>query len=189
MSTARCWEAFPRVLELVLLRNGCHTAAVDEHLHAFVRPMFYQALWNLAESCKASFYSRLLPDASSWELELIPHLMSRLSTVIKTATLHFKNRHHKNGSDLEWIFFIIINILLALRVSLSWSPRQRACYTERSSGRANWLFIHVLNTMFCGVGRNHITAITFSSGSQYANRFCVYFSSLGKDPCCCLEID
>lgn len=87
------------------------------------------------------------------------------------------------------IIIIIKNILLALRVSLSWSPRQQACYTEGSSGRANWLFIHVLNTMFCVVGRNHITAITFSSGSQYANRFCVYFSSLGKDPCCCLEID
>lgn len=134
MSTARCWEAFPRVLELVLLRNGCHTAAVDEHLHAFVRPMFYQALWNLAESCKASFYSRLLPDASSWELELIPHLMSRLSTVIKTATLHFKNRHHKNGSDLEWIFFIIINI----NINNSFSFESVIIMEPQAAGLLHW---------------------------------------------------
>lgn len=64
-------------------------------------------------------------------------------------------------------------------------PTRQAYYTEGSTGTANWLLIHVLNTMFCAVGRDHITAITFSSGSQYANRFWVYFSS----SFCFLKID
>lgn len=101
-----------------------------------------------------------------------------------------KQMPNTDCSDCESFFFLFFwfafNVPRWLTRIYSLSPwshclidRQGITYRQMSTVIANWPLIHVLNTMFCEEGRDYITAITFSSGSQCANRFCVFFSSFG----------
>lgn len=179
MSTARCLEAFPRVTELVLLHNRCHVVAVTEHLDVFMRPRFIKSCgtWqNSAKPRSTADFSQRLPH---WNCDSF-HTWCCLATVIKTAMLRFTdNTEMVQIGNVTFLFLYYSYSFESVIIMESQAGRQ-AYYTKGSTGIANWLLIHVLNTMFCVVGRDHITAITFSSGSQYAYRFCVYFSPWEK---------
>lgn len=192
MSSARCLEAFPRVTELVLLHNRCHTFAVNKHLDAFMRPRFIRCcgIWqNSAKPCFTAGFSRgflmgtgthSTPDVASSPWSKQPQFASQ-TEIMQMVQI---------GNVYLFIYLYIWYSYNFESVIIMESQAGRpAYYTEGSAGIANWLLIYVLNTMFCVVCRDHITAITFSSGSQCANRFCVYFADLGKASCCCLEID
>lgn len=92
MSNERCQmcEGIPTVAELVLLHNRCHTVPAKQHLEAFMNP--HQVPWNLKGSL---VQEGPLPEASSWDLDPIPHLMSRRHRDQNSHTWFHKQTPHK----------------------------------------------------------------------------------------------
>lgn len=165
-------------------------------------PLCCQVLWDSTRcgepAIAAPFYSTLPTAAPLWDPCLIPHLMlvpHLISAVVQKQPRSVSQTDATSDLQIVQIFFLWLFALcrdesLAFRFikfsehhylleSLCLIDSQGITHRQTSTVIANWPLIHVLNTMFCEEGRNCITAITFSSGSQCAYRFCVFFTSFG----------
>lgn len=195
---ARCLESFQCVTELVLLHNRCHMVPLNDLFFWGGGVIYLQfVLWNSTRcgepAIAAPFYSTL-PTAASSGICVSFHTWCWFATWSRQSSKQLRSVSQTDAKHKLfwlWIFFFLFfwfafNVPRWLTRIYSLSPwshclidRQGITYRQMSTVIANWPLIHVLNTMFCEEGRDYITAITFSSGSQCANRFCVFFSSFG----------
>lgn len=126
-----------------------------------------------------------------------------LNTLWKTTTLSYTNRCHMHAaltvnllSFLSFLsfFWLALNVpslgsIIIPMESLLLIDRRDITYRQMSTVITNWPLVCVPNTMFCKEGRDCVTAITFSGGSQCANRLCESTPPLGNTVLrCALEI-
>lgn len=178
------------------MHNRCQMVPPNEHFLGYLSPVC-QVLWNssVANLSSLSYFTLHFPQCpplgstSHSTPDVGSPTWSRQSALSFTNRCHMRPMrsydHESLPSELfvpGWLMHLhwwnLVSNIISME-SLCLIERQGIAYRQMSTVIANWPLIHVPNTMFCEEGSNYIRAITVSSGSQCAYRFCVFFSSFG----------